>query len=214
MNGLLRQTDCLMKNARVPWAVCGGFALELFLGKDIRPHGDIDICVFENDRESIFRFMLENGWQVYEFRGWGRMRPLDNDSASETGRNLMCLNGTCDLVKFYPCEEEGLLYYEFFHTGIEKLNYLEFLFNTSSGGCFVFDSNPEIKRELSKAILYRNNIPYLAPEIVLLYKASRADEPAYALDFEQTYRHMDDEQRQWFSMNLDALYPEGHVWKR
>ena len=34
---------------------------------------------------------------------------------------------------------------------------------------FVFDRNRGIKRELSKAILFNNGIPYLAPEIVLLY---------------------------------------------
>lgn len=213
MNYLLTTTNTFMKNAHIPWAICGGFALDLFLEKDIRTHSDIDICVFEKDRDKILHYMLQNNWIVYEFRGQGKVRPLDVALSSETGRNLMCTNGECDIVKFYPCEDENLLYYEFFHTGIKEFNYLEFLFNTTNEDYFVFDKNRGIKREISKAILFNNGIPYLAPEIVLLYKSSRSENTEYHYDFEQTHLHMDDEQKMWFSQSLDVLYPNGHIWR-
>lgn len=213
MNHLLTITNSFMNNAHIPWAICGGFALDLFLEKDIRKHSDIDVCVFEKDRDKILRYMLQNNWSVYEFRGQGKVRPLDATSSSETGRNLMCINGECDIVNFYPCEDEQLLYHEFFHTGIKEFNYLEFLFNTTDEEFFWFDKNQGIKRNLSKAILFNNGIPYLAPEIVLLYKSSRSENVEYHYDFEQTYLHMDDEQKKWFSQNLDVLYPNGHIWK-
>lgn len=213
MNYLLTTTNNFMKNAHIPWAICGGFALDLFLGKDTRMHSDIDICVFEKDREKLFHYMLQNNWLVYEFRGCGKVRPLEIALSSETGRNLMCTNGECNLVKFYPCEDEGLLWYEFFHTGIKEFNYLEFLFNTTNEDYFVFDKNQEIKREISKAILSHKGIPYLAPEIVLLYKSSRSENKEYQYDFEQTYLHMDDEQKMWFTQSLDVLYPNGHIWR-
>lgn len=202
-----------MSSVHFTWAVCGGFALDLFLEKDIRAHSDIDICVFESDRENVLDYMLKNNWLVYEFRGQGKVRPLNASLSSETGRNLMCTNGECDIVKFYPCEDKGLLWYEFFHTGIKELNYLEFLFNTADEDYFVFDKNQGIKRELSKAVLFNNGIPYLAPEIVLLYKSSRSENAEYHYDFEQTYPYMNDEQKMWFSKGLDALYPNGHIWK-
>lgn len=47
MNQLLVKTNLFMNNANITWAICGGFALDLFLEKDIRTHSDIDICVFE-----------------------------------------------------------------------------------------------------------------------------------------------------------------------
>lgn len=213
MKKLLTTTNNFMMNAHIPWAICGGFAIDLFLEKDTRTHGDIDICVFEKDREKIFHYMLQNNWLVYEFRGQGKVRPLDAALSSETGRNLMCTNGECDIVKFYPCENEDLLWYEFFHTGIKEFNYLEFLFNTTNEDCFVFDKSQGIKRKISKAILFKNGIPYLAPEIVLLYKASRSENAEYHYDFEQTYLHMDDEQKTWFSQSLDVLYPDGHIWR-
>ena len=211
MNHLLTTTNNFLKNAHISWAICGGFALDLFLEKDTRTHSDIDICVFEKDREKILSYMLQNNWLVYEFRGQGKVRPLEGPLSSETGRNLMCTNGKCDIVKFYPCEDDNLLWHEFFHTGIKEFNYLEFLFNTTNEDYFVFDKQQEIKREISKAILFNNDIPYLAPEIVLLYKSSRSENAEYHYDFEQTYSHMNAEQKMWIAKSLDILYPNGRV---
>ena len=213
MNHLLRSANDLMKNAQIPWAICGGFALDLFLEKELRIHSDIDICVFEKDREQILEYMLQNNWHVFEFRGGGKVSPLDGTLSSEVGRNFMCTNGECDIVKFYPCEEEGLLWYEFFHTGMKEFNYLEFLFNVTNEKYFVFNQKHDIKREISKAVLFSNGIPYLALEIVLLFKASRSENAEYQYDFEQTYEYMDEEQKMWFCRSMDALYPNGHKWR-
>lgn len=213
MNHLLRSANNLMKYAHIPWAICGGFALDLFLEKELRIHSDIDICVFEKDREQILEYMLQNNWRVFEFRGGGKVCPLDGTLSSEVGRNFMCTNGECDIVKFYPCEEEGLLWYEFFHTGMKEFNYLEFLFNVTNEEYFVFDQKHDIKREISKAVLFSNGIPYLAPEIVLLFKASRSENAEYQYDFVQTYAHMNEEQKKWFGRNMDLLYPDGHSWR-
>ena len=78
---------------------------------------------------------------------------------------------------------------------------------------FEFDKINSITRELSKAILYNNGIPYLSPELALLFKSSRSDNIEYQLDFNETFPNMSEEQRQWFLKNLDVLYPNGHAWK-
>ena len=213
INYLLTLANDVIQNANIKWAVCGGFALDLFLGREIRNHSDIDICVFEKDRDVILKYMLQNNWNLYEFRGNGKVRPLNITSSSEVGRNLMCIKGECDIVKFYPCEDANLLWYEFFHTGIKELNYLEFLFNIANEEYFIFNKEQGIQRELSKAILFNDNIPFLAPEIVLLYKSSRSENREYHYDFEQTYPYMNDEQKEWFNQNLNVLHPDGHIWK-
>lgn len=213
MNELLVQTRKMLSNVPVTWAVCGGFALDLFIWKNIRKHGDIDICAFERDRDVLCRHMLSrDGWNVYEFRGGGKVRPLGKGSRSEAGRNLMCVRDGCDLVKFHPSDEDGLLWYEFFHTGITELNYLEFLFNTIEGNYFVFSGQTGIKRDLSQAILFRDGIPYLAPEMALLFKASNPENPDYRLDFDEAFPRMSAKQRQWFLESLNTLYPGGHRW--
>lgn len=201
-----------MAESKFQWAVCGGFALDLFLGKNIRTHGDLDICVLEKDRNTIKNYVLNKGWRIYEFRGQGKVRPLESGMLSDPGRNLMCVKDGCDIVKFYPCEDEGMLYHQFFHTGINGFHYLEFLFNSESDGYLVLDQRNSLVRELSKAFLTRDGIPYLAPEIVLLYKASDSENPDYQLDFQETYPYLNDEQNAWFFSAMKQLYPNGHGW--
>lgn len=210
---LLTQATDFLRPAPFTWAVCGGYALDLFHGRSLRSHGDIDICTLESDRAAILPFMLQNGWCVYEFRGQGKVRPLDAASTSEAGRNLMCFTPDCKLVRFYPCEDEGMLYHEFLHDDAAPFNYIEFLFNQASATHFVFDAEKCVESELSKAILKRDDIPYLAPELVLLHKASNPNMEKHLFDFQQTYPLMNAEQKSWFSQSLTNLYPNGHPWQ-
>lgn len=212
MNTLLEQTNLLLSNANIQWAFCGGYALDLFLDREIRKHGDIDICVFEVDRNKIPNYMLSNEWNVYQFLGGGRVRSLGIDDVSDHGRNLMCVKEGCKLVKFYASEEDKVSGYDFYHTGIERLDYLEFLFNHSQGTEFVFSRELNITRDMQKAILYNNGLPYIAPELALLYKASKADNPAYQCDYAMTITYLNDEQLCWFYKSMEKLYPQGHPW--
>lgn len=212
MNKLLEQAKDLLKELNAAWAFCGGFALELFLGSEIRKHGDIDICVFEDDRNGIKEYMLKNQWKVYQFLGCGRVRALEAADKSDPGRNLMCLKEGCALVDFYPCEESGVLMHDFHHVGMERLDYLEFLFNRRQNGQFIFDRELEIVRDMQKAILYRGEYPYIAPEIALLYKAANADNPEYQRDYGAVITRLDGEQLRWFRDSMEKLYTQGHPW--
>ena len=49
---------------------------------------------------------------------------------------------------------------------------------------FVFDEAKKICRDMSKAVLFNGSIPYLAPEIALLYKSSQAEREEYHYDFQ------------------------------
>lgn len=210
MDALIEQTAALLQQADFPWAVCGGWALDLFLGRNVRRHSDIDISVFEADREKIVGFMLRQGWQVYQFLGQGKLRRIVEPAQSEPGRNLMCLREGCSLVKFYPCEEKNVFLHEFFHTGIERLDYLEFLFGQTDGADYIF--RQDIRLPVERAILQREGCAFLAPELALLYKADNADRPEYRIDFEQTLPAMDARQREWLRKGLEKMYPQGHAW--
>lgn len=45
-----------------PWAVAGGWALDLMLGQVTRPHADVDIAVFREDQQAL-RTALP-GWRL------------------------------------------------------------------------------------------------------------------------------------------------------
>ena len=206
MNELLRSLRALLEDSAIRWAICGGFALDLFLGQETRAHGDLDIAVPEGERGRIEPFMRARGWRVYEFRGQGRLRPLDAHATSETGRNLMCVQEGCELVTFWPCDEPGMVLHEWHATGIRTLNYMEFLFHEERDGAYLFEDG--LYRSADKAYLCRDGVPYLAPELVLRYKASQPEREVNQRDYETVFSRMNRERQAWL---LQALPPE-HPW--
>src|SRR5206468_5139111 len=52
----------LMSTYRSAWAFAGGWAVDAWLGRLTRDHGDVDIAVFENDRGALFEILA--GWQL------------------------------------------------------------------------------------------------------------------------------------------------------
>jgi hypothetical protein len=51
----LRSELEVLSSLRRPWFVVGGWALDLFLGRETRSHKDIDIAIFREDqRETLF----------------------------------------------------------------------------------------------------------------------------------------------------------------
>jgi hypothetical protein len=105
-----------------------------------------------------------------------------------------------------------MFYIEFDHRAQTKLNFLEFLFNHRTETEFIYARNTEITRALSKAILKNNGIPYLAPELVLLYKSTDIGRNGYQLDYEETVCMMDLEQKQWLINALNTMYSTRHQW--
>ena len=200
MNDILFSLRDLLRDSGIHWAVCGGFALDLFLGRETRVHGDLDIAVPEADRGRIECFMRGHGWQVLEFRGQGRLRALDEHTASETGRNLMCVREGCELVTFWPSNEPGLVLHEWHSEGIRALNYMEFLF---PGVPAHFGRSPD------RAIIRAGGIPYLAPEVVLRYKAAQPERETNRRDYEAVFPRLNEEQRTW----LLGTLPPDHPWR-
>lgn len=213
MNRLVMEANELLKNGGFRYAFCGGQALDLFLGYESRIHGDIDICAFWNERNSIIQFMQSMGYKVYEMLGGGRAHAItDGSDLVEKKKNIFCFREGCPLVKTYPPDEDGSCWMEFFHIGQSKLDYIEFLFNDQSQDAFEYARNREITLKMEKAVLSRDGIPYLAPELCLLYKSTDTEREGYQQDFELTYQSMNALQREWLRKALLKEYPKGHPW--
>lgn len=41
------------------WCIAGGWAIDLYLGKEIRTHGDIEILVFREDQKILKNYLKE-----------------------------------------------------------------------------------------------------------------------------------------------------------
>lgn len=213
INKLISEANELLKNGGFDYAFCGGQAIDLFLGYESRVHGDIDICVYWEDRNRIIQYMQSKGFLVYEMLGGGRAHRITEVSDQRMlKKNIFCFLEGCPLVKTYPPDADGTCWMEFFHVGQTEMNFIEFLFNDKSEDAFEYARNREIKLELKKAILFTEDIPYLAPEICLLYKAKELDREGYQQDFEKTYEALDNTQKEWLQNAIRREYPLGHKW--
>ncbi len=212
-NRLVTEADELLKNGGFEYCFCGGQALDLFLGYESRTHGDIDVCAYRNERNRIIQYMQSRGFEVYEMLGGGRAHRITDISVQlQKKKNIFCFRDGCPLVKTYPPDEDGCCWMEFFHTGQTKLDFIEFLFNDKTQDAFEYARNRTITLGTEQAVLFRDGIPYLAPELCLLYKSTDIGREGYQQDFELAWQAMKPPQRQWLREALLQEYPGGHPW--
>ena len=65
MGRLLKEAHELLNNQSFEYAICGGFAIDLFLGCESRKHGDIDIAAYWKDRSAIIEYMRLKEYNVF-----------------------------------------------------------------------------------------------------------------------------------------------------
>jgi hypothetical protein len=75
---------------------------------------------------------------------------------------------------------------------------------------WLFRRDHRIRRPLAAAFLSDAKLPYLAPEIVLLYK-SKAPEARDDADLVSALPHLSPERRAWLRQALEHSRP-GHPW--
>jgi len=230
MNKIIYECNNFLKDCGFTYAFCGGYALELFLNKKLRSHSDVDIIVFEEDKNSIIDFMLNKGWNVYEHKAdW-----TDNKIANNYLRSILNSNDEnipqlfsvwtikpgCSFFKIEPKPGGSNIFdYEILNNEQLNFDFLEIIFNKQKGGKFIVDSftsqNKNITRELDKAILYNGDVPYLAPEIILFiishpaYLKSDYHREKNIIDFNSTIPFLPQNSKDWLINALEIAYPEG-----
>jgi len=213
MNHLISDAHSLLNNKGFDYAICGGFAIELFINREIRTHGDIDISAYWEDRDKIIAFMQALGWQVYEMCGGGIAHRIANIAQQlKVKRNIFCFTDACDLVTLVPTSEKGMFHLKFDPKGQGRLNFIEFLFNHKTKKDFIYARDCEIMLPLSRAVLYKEGIPFLAPELVLLYKSTDFSREGYQVDFDSVTPKMERKQRQWLKDALRKTAAPTHPW--
>jgi len=211
---LLSQLHEFLRPAGADYAVCGGHAIDLFIGRQTRPHKDLDAAVYWEDRDAVIRFMFGQGWVVFEPCGGGVIHHIaDIASQKKVKRNLFCLKSMetewCLSIKplgggMYQAEDRAFIQTE--------LDFIEFLFNRRENNRFFYARSHDVSRAMDKALLYSGEIPYLAPEIALLYKSTALENPDYRHDFDISLPLLDDERKAWLRGALKTMNPDGHGW--
>ena len=213
MNKLILECNNLLQASGLDCAFCGGHALDIYVGHTTRPHGDIDVSAYWEDRNDIIAFMQSQGWLVYEAMGDGKVHLItDTNDQKLVKSNIFCAKRGCSF--FHVELIEGNIYKcDIGHVEQKDLDFIEFLFNRRTADAFVYSRNKDIQRSLDKAILHKNDISYLAPELVLLYKSTDLARKQNRQDFDLIYPLLPYNSQQWLKNALAIAFPDGHEWR-
>ena len=183
---VVRSVAILFSTFTRPWFVAGGWALDLYLGRVTREHRDIEVAIFREDQHELRGHLA--GWR---FQKVVKRRSLVREAWD--GREWL-----------------SLPIHEIHARGPDENPELEILLNESKEENWVFRRNPSVTLPRSSlGRLARPRVPYLTPEVVLLYKAGHPSAVDEA-DFAAVGQALDASQRRWLADALAVCYPEHH----
>ena len=228
MNKLISQACELFKDANFDHAICGGYALDMFVGRKLREHGDFDMCFFGKDMPEVLQYLLDRGWPIYGRQGEWDVFPAKQfifynitDAHDPELKNYgfwaVKPNGWMEMVPLARANPGTYLYN---NRGFKEddFTFIELGFDHKEGDEYVLRPNPKVTRHMSKAILYAGGIPYLAPEIILFFKTDEWSAtnsylgPKMVKDFHAVMPLLDDEQKDWLLRAIEHSYGKHTPW--
>jgi len=229
MDKLILQAQEIFKDCGFDYAICGGFGLDMFANKEIREHGDFDILVFDEDKRHAAQFMLDNGWLLFGRFGehgavWQFLfYKVDDitDSFWDDCPNFWAIRPNClsQVLQKINRIQGGVYTYQTRKWLVEnELEFIELGFDKREGGEYVAKENPRVSLPMDKAILCRDGIPYLAPEVTLFYKSGKDSmESAYAkprtiADFKAVMPLLSREQKDWLTNAIKTAHGNETPW--
>ena len=174
-----------MRGFGAPWCVAGGWALDLFLGRAARPHGDVDLALFREDQARLREHLA--GWSFRKVAG-GRVVDWP------AGEWLLP-----PVHEVYASPPGG--------SGPG----LELLLNEHEGGEWVFRRDARVRCPADRVIVRAAaGLPALCPAVVLLYKAKHL-RPQDERDFATARDGLGRARREWLRAALEQVHA-GHPW--
>jgi hypothetical protein len=182
----VERVGALLGDLRCEWQVCGGWAIDLYLGRVTRAHKDIDVSIARGCQLEVRDYMLRRGWRLEKALD-GELTPWqDGEFLSKPFHAVWCRNEAHD-----P-------------------GFVELLLDDIDDETFRFRRDPSLTMARERmSFKTRTGLPVLAPELVLLYKSNAAEE--YAEDFRNAVGALDAEGRAWLKGALEKVYAR-HPW--
>jgi hypothetical protein len=194
----------------VEWFVSGGWAIDIHLNQVTRKRCDLDISVPFSDRLKCIEFFLGEGWRIEGKLGGGfRTLRKVSDYNDDIHYSWSFPEGV-DFVSEYM-DDDGNRRIAYNRDSQSELDYIEVFFDVIRGGRFNFRRDPRVKRREDRAILEREGVRYLAPELVLLFKSNRLSEKNL-LDFDAAVDYLGGDALVWLIEALSLVYGNPHIW--
>lgn len=168
----------------MPWYVAGGWAIDLFRGAPTRDHEDIEIAVPAERFSEVATRFPECDFYV---AGGGRQVPVSPET-------LRAHHQTWAWER-----RAGVWRFDVFR-------------EPHDGGTWIYRRDQRIRRPYADIIRRsRDGVPYLSPEVVLLFKA-KADREKDRADFAGTLPLLSTDERRWLDAALAIVHPD-HTWR-
>ncbi len=183
----------LMSTFQPWWSLCGGWAVDAWLGRPTRDHHDVDLTVFVDDQSALFDHLT--GWRLV-----AHDQQVDGDTLEPwSGRPL-------ELPAHVHARSED---------GVD----LEVLVNARSGGNWLLDLEHGLTLPLGRCVGESAwGVPTVVPEVLLFYKATAyfgvpriEDRPQDEGDFRALLPLLDAGPRAWLRQAVALIRP-GHPW--
>jgi aminoglycoside-2''-adenylyltransferase len=179
------EVAALLAGIACPWWIAGGWALDLFLGDQTRAHEDLDVGILRRDVIDVLTYL--SGWEVFEAQSQMLYRLEGCEHPRLNVNSLWCRPAHAQCWSF------------------------ELMLDEAQGKDWVFRRRPTVRMPLANVIKRtQEGIPYLTPEIQLLYKA-RHPRAKDRDDFVRVLPRLASDERTWLSEALSAIDPE-HAW--
>ena len=169
------------------WCIAGGWGLDLFVGKETRDHGDIDVVVFRDDQYRLFNIF--RGFEIFVVDPPGVLRAwAPEEYLAEPLYNIWIRKERSGPWKVQVMLQD--------HTEQEWL----------------FRRDHSVTGAMKDLIIKsKQGIPILNPTIQLLYKAKNARAKDQD-DFLEVLPYLQMEQRRWLQEKIGQVYGLGHAW--
>ena len=178
----IEEVVALFGHASARWWISGGYALELHQGYSWRAHDDIDVGVLRRDAPELTALL--DGWDI-EIAASGVLSPW-RGSVPLAGRNQN--NLWCRKRSDQPWG-------------------LDVTIGDGDQESWIFRRDPVIRVRWEEAILRtQDEVPYLAPELQLLYKSTDL-RPKDDVDAREVIPSLTPEQRERIQMFLRQDHP-------
>jgi hypothetical protein len=181
-------------NLRAPFYFAGGWAIDLHLGRVTREHHDIDALVMRRDH-----LLLHKALKQFSLK---KIIPHPDGMPPNRGTIVEWPSGErlelpVHQINAYRASESDPAFQVFLAE--------------SSDGEWIFRRNPDVRMPISKIGFHPLwGLPYLAPEIVLLFKAKHL-EPRDRVDFDHAIHALSVDARRWLRDAIEKTHP-GHEW--
>ncbi len=179
------EVEARLRGVSAPWCVAAGWAIDLFAGPEHRNHEDIEIAVPRGRFPEIQAALSGFRFDIVGY-GVNRYWPIDDPVFEPTHQT-------------WVREPDRAVYH------------LDVFREPHEADTWICRRAPEIRLPYSSVIMRTaEGTPYLAPQIVLLFKAKAAREKDDA-DLARALPLMEPWSREWLRDALGRVHP-GHRW--